>query len=583
MDRLGWQRPGRGRRRRRSAIDVRPAIAGILLFATAGCSGGPPPETSPPSAGQEHEPSSADRTAEQPKAEPGTPNATEPTGRTSASGTPAPDAAAADAPPQGQPQEEGEAAEAAEAIGDLFAPSAQEGAGAFEGAPTMADLIDDAAAAEQAPGFALPPGATTPSVAAPPTAIDSLELVDRVVAIVGDTAILMSEVRETIFQLQAQGLELPPDRAGQDSLALATLESMVEELMIVKQAEFAGIEVTEDDLDDEVERRFETIRSRFGSDQEMLQRVEQSGQNMYQFRRMLRSQARKDMLAQRYVGTRMGSMTSVRVTESEIEAVFIERAAGAQRPATLDMVQVVIEPKPSEAARDSALQEARVVIEEIRAGEDFEVAAHRYSDDQGTRAEGGDLGWIRRSEVVPAFGDAAWAVRTGIAVGPVETRFGFHIIKVENVRGGERHIRHILIRPVISPEQVELARELAEAVADSLRDGADPTVMAKRYGTDPEDSRLDGVRVDRIAGAMGAAFAEALTGAQTGDVVGPFEVADPPGLTSFVTIKVIRFRPQGDYDLAEVRDQIRDQLLQQKQYEALVEQLRQEVYVRLMI
>ena len=469
-------------------------------------------------------------------------------------------------------------------MGDLFSGSGLQTLGGEDPPSNVGDVFEDAAAAEQGPGFGLPsdPVAPPPTAAMPP-AVDSLELVDRIVAIVGDTAILMSEVREKVFQMRAQGMEMPTDPAGQDSLAFATLEGMVEEMMIVQQAEFAGITVTEDELDAEVDKRFEEIRSRFGSDEEMLQRVEDSGQNMFQFRRMIRSQARKDMVGQRYIGTQMGAMLSVRVTEQQIVDEFNARAAGATRPATVDLVQVTIDPKPSEAARDSALEEAVTARDEIRGGEDFEVAARRYSDDVGTRADGGDLGWIRRSEVDPAFGAAAWAVRTGIAIGPVESRFGFHIIKVENVRGGERHVRHVLVRPYISPEQIEEAQKLAAAVADSIRNGEDATVMAERYGTDPEDSRIDNARMDRISGALGAEFAEALRGAQTGDVVGPVEISGRGGTASFIVIKVMRYRPEGVYELDEVRDQIRDQLMQQGQYEALLDQLKQEVYVRMLI
>jgi len=573
-----------------------------LMAATAACSGGSPPETGP-SAGRTDEPDNAEiaqpETEPRPEAvealpeaveaqpeaveaQPETPETPAPAGFpiTESFGTPADagelpgDPGAAEKPPADPPQ----------TVGDLFSGAGLQTLGGEERPRGLGNLFEDPAAAEQGPGFGLPsdPVAPPPTSAMPPAA-DSLELVDRIVAIVGDTAILMSEVREKVFQMRAQGMEMPTDPAGQDSLAFTTLEGMIEELMIVKQAEFAGIAVTEDELDAEVDQRFEAIRSRFSSDEEMLQRVEESGQNMFQFRRMIRSQARKDMVGQRYIGTQMSAMLSVRVTEQQIVDEFNARAAGATRPATLDLIQVTIDPKPSEAARDSALEEAVTARDEIRGGEDFEIAARRYSDDVGTRADGGDLGWIRRSEVDPAFGDAAWAVRTGIAIGPVESRFGFHIIKVENVRGGERHVRHVLVRPYISPEQIEEARQLSAAVADSIRDGEDATVMAERYGTDPEESRIDNARVDRISGALGAEFAEALRDAQTGDVVGPIEVSGRGDNASFIVIKVMRYRPSGTYELDEVRDQIRDQLMQQGQYEALVEQLKQEVYVRMLI
>ncbi len=578
------------------------AVTVTLMAATAACSGGSPPETGP-SAGRTDEPDNAEiaqpeteplpeavealpeAVEAQPgavEAQPETPETPAPAGFpiTESFGTPADagelpgDPGAAEKPPADPPQ----------TVGDLFSGAGLQTLGGEERPRGLGNLFEDPATAEQGPGFGLPsdPVAPPPTSAMPPAA-DSLELVDRIVAIVGDTAILMSEVREKVFQMRAQGMEMPTDPAGQDSLAFTTLEGMIEELMIVKQAEFAGIAVTEDELDAEVDQRFETIRSRFSSDEEMLQRVEESGQNMFQFRRMIRSQARKDMVGQRYIGTQMSAMLSVRVTEQQIVDEFNARAAGATRPATLDLIQVTIDPKPSEAARDSALEEAVTARDEIRGGEDFEIAARRYSDDVGTRADGGDLGWIRRSEVDPSFGDAAWAVRTGIAIGPVESGFGFHIIKVENVRGGERHVRHVLVRPYISPEQIEEARQLSAAVADSIRDGEDATVMAERYGTDPEESRIDNARVDRISGALGAEFAEALRDAQTGDVVGPIEVSGRGDNASFIVIKVMRYRPSGTYELDEVRDQIRDQLMQQGQYDALVEQLKQEVYVRMLI
>ena len=131
--------------------------------------------------------------------------------------------------------------------------------------------------------------------------------------------------------------------------------------------------------------------------------------------------------------------------------------------------------------------------------------------------------------------------------------------------------------------RIDKARALATAVVDSIRDGASPRVMAERYGADADDARLDNAQVDRIAGALGPAYSEALRNVQSGDVVGPFEIPGNAEQPSFVVIKVMRFRPQGEYELDEVRDQIRDQLEQQKRYQALVDQLKQEVYVRMMI
>ncbi len=546
-------------------------VAAMVVFVGAGCSGGAPPQTTPSAGDSETAPA---RPARDPAPDGAAADAQD---------TPASDAA--DTPAFDAADTTSGAATAVPVVPISDAAAAEQGPGfalpSVPGTPA-ATMPPPADSAEQGPGFALPSVPGTPAATMPPPA-DSVELIDRLVAIVGDTAILLSEVREQLFQLQAQGIEMPNDPQGVDSLANATLQRMIEELMIVQQAEFAGIEVTEEELDDEVDRRFAAIRARFSSDQEMLDRVEASGQNMFQFRQLLRSQVRKDLLGQRYMRSRLAEMPPIRITEQEIQAEFNSSAAGSTRPATLSMVQIRIEPKPGEVARDSALQLAQTALEELRSGEDFEVVARRYSDDEGSRAEGGDLGWIRRSDVLPVFGDAAWAIRLGVPIGPVETRYGFHIIKVENVRGGERLVRHILTKPYIGPEQVESARSLAQAVADSIAGGADPTVMARRYGVDPDDARMDDVRVDRIEAGMGAVFATALRGARSGDVVGPFEVSGPGDTPAFVVLDVIEYRPSGGYDLEELRVQIRDELERRGQYEALIEQVRQEVYIRIMI
>jgi hypothetical protein len=89
--------------------------------------------------------------------------------------------------------------------------------------------------------------------------------------------------------------------------------------------------------------------------------------------------------------------------------------------------------------------------------------------------------------------------------------------------------------------------------------------------------------VDRIGTALGPAYTAALSGAEAGDVVGPFEATGSSGKPAFVVIKVMQSRAQGAYELDDVRDNIRNELERRKKFEALVDQLRGEVYIRIMI
>ena len=410
-------------------------------------------------------------------------------------------------------------------------------------------------------------------------------VVDRVVAVVGDTSVLLSEVQEQLFRMRQQGLRIPQDPAGRDSVFEQALQGLIEERMILEAAKEAGVSVSDQQLEQVLEDRFAQMRGRFPSDSAFRAAVEQTGQNMFQFRQMLRAQARSEILRGNFQQQLIqnGELPGATVSEEEIRAYFESRAAGQQQPGSVSFQRVMVVPTPDSAAADSALKVARQALDEIRDGTDFAVAARRYSEDPGSRDEGGDLGWIRRGDVVPRFADMAWAAPPGRPVGPIRTRFGWHVIQVENVRGGERKIRHILVRPPIHDADVREARELAASLADSLRAGEDADRLAREHGLPSEKVGFQRVRLDELRGSLGPAYEEALSGGvEPGQVVGPFEVESSFDLPAFVAVKVTGFTPSGEYRLADVREQIRENLMQQKQFRKYVDRLRERMHVRIL-
>lgn len=409
-------------------------------------------------------------------------------------------------------------------------------------------------------------------------------VVDRIVAVVGDTSVLLTEVQQQLLRLRQQGVQIPDDPAGRDSVFQQALEGMIEERMIVEAAKEAGVSVPEQQLNQVVDDRFSQMRGRFPSDSAFRAAVEESGQNMFQFRQMLRDQARAEILQSNFRRQLIqnGELPAATVSEEEIRAYFESRAAGQQTPGSVSFQRVIVVPEPDSAAADSSRKVAEQALEEIRGGTDFAVAARRYSQDPGSREEGGDLGWIRRGDVVPRFADMAWAAPPGRPVGPIRTRFGWHVLQVENVRGGERKIRHILVRPEIDESAVEEARELAASLADSLRDGKDADRLARQYGVPGEQVSFQEVRLDELRGRLGQAYEGALSNVEAGDVVGPFQVDGSFDLPSFVVAEVTDFIPSGEYRLEDVREQIRENLMQQKQFQKYVDRLRDRLHVRIL-
>ena len=409
---------------------------------------------------------------------------------------------------------------------------------------------------------------------------DSIEIVDRIVAVVGDTAVLFSEIIESIVQLGAQGQEVPQIGTPEfDTLAAETLTNLVNSRILLQKAKESDITVPQEMLDGETDRRFREIRNAFPSATEFQDAVAKSGRSLVQYRQWLRGQVRSQMLIDEYVRANSENLPPVIVTDEEIQQYFDENLIGEIRPASISFEQVVIEPKPGEAARDSSLALADQVLEELRDGKDFQIAARQYSMDMSNRDQGGDLGWIQRSALVPAFADAAWAARTGQAVGPIATRFGYHIIRVDNVRGGERKIRHILIQPIIDETDFRRTGELAIAIADSIREGADVKVMADRYGVREVPVRFPEIPYDQV-GQFGEAYVRALSNPIPGSVVGPFQTEGfIPGRPVFSVVRIIGYQSEGSWKMEDVREQIRDNLINEKGYVLFLDELRDEVYV----
>ncbi|HSG80769.1 MAG TPA: peptidylprolyl isomerase, partial [Gemmatimonadota bacterium] len=255
----------------------------------------------------------------------------------------------------------------------------------------------------------------------------------------------------------------------------------------------------------------------------------------------------------------------------------MQKASLGPKPATITLKQVIVTTRPSEDALLLAREEAQQALARARSGEDFARLAREYSDDTGTREGGGDLGWQQKGDLVTEFEDALWALSPGQISDIVETEYGYHIIKLERVRGNDRQSRHILIRPEVTDADRQRTQALADSVAASLRAGADIDSLIQRYGDPRERSTLTEFPQDQLP----EYYRVAMQGAQPGDVVGPIELATPGRPPKASVVKLLEYTPAGEWSLDEYREVIRQQLQQQKMIERIVDQLREQTYVEL--
>jgi peptidyl-prolyl cis-trans isomerase SurA len=412
----------------------------------------------------------------------------------------------------------------------------------------------------------------TPPVPAP----GGEELVDRVVAVVGDTALLLSDLRTAVQQAQAAGQTLPTDPVQRDAFMSAILDDRVNSLLLVEAARDAGITVDEDQINGLVDSQVSRILQSFGGSQPQLDAaLAADGMTMSQYRDLLAQQFRDDQLVRSYMGERMRARARPVISEDEIRAAFeARRAQLGNRPASVTFSQVLVRPEAGDSADAAARREAEDVLKQLREGGDWEVLARRFSDDPGTKEVGGELGWVKQNgQMVPEFERAVFAGRPGDLL-PVKTAFGYHILQVRRTQGAERQVRHILVSPEITAEDVERARVRADSVAGALREGANLRMLARAYGTPEDQIEIPPQPVDNLH----AAYREPLAEAQPGAVVGPFRV---PGLgeESWAVVKVTDRRPEGEFVLEDVRQQLVEGLQEQRMMAQIVEDLRNSIYV----
>ena len=409
--------------------------------------------------------------------------------------------------------------------------------------------------------------------------------VDRIVAVVGDSVIFMTDLEEQFIREAAQGREIPTDPEAREVLRRGFLDRLVnEQLLLQAAARDTTIMVSDERVETTLRGEWDEQIRRWGSETALREELDRSqGLSLTQYRAQLREEIRRQLLIQSYLQARRRDARPVSVSDAEVDAYFeSQRAVLQRRPATITFRQVFVQPMPGDSTMAAATAEIERLLGLIREGEDFESLARQFSADPGSRAQGGDLGWYRRGDgLVREFEDAAFGVREGSVVGPVETQFGAHLIQVERVRGAERKIRHILIGAEVTDVDLANARTRAEEIRSRLQAGAPIREFTERQRGQQIPDSVE-VPMDQLR-QLPEALGRDLMGAAEGDVVGPVEFPLGAGQPAWAVFRVDRIREEGEYTVDDLRSQIRQLLQQEKAETRMLEELRARTYVDIRI
>jgi len=417
-------------------------------------------------------------------------------------------------------------------------------------------------------------------VAAPGAAQGAtFEPVDRVVAVVGPTPILWSQLQEELNLMRQEGLEVPEDPAQAATLFRQVLEQMIQEELLVQEAlADTLIQVPDQQVQAAVDQVIRQVREQFTTELEFRRQLAVAGFGTpEEYRRFFMERRRREMQVQALLQSlqQRDRIRPVPPTETELQAFFeATLARQPRRPASVSFRVIVVRPRASPAADSAARAAADSLRAQLARDGDFAQLARRFSDDSSSAVQGGELGWLRRGVTVREFEQVIFGIRPGTISGVFRSPFGYHIAQVQRAEPSEVQVRHILIAPDISDGDRQAARDTAAAIVAALAAGASFDSLERRHHDQNEQSLFDGVARTELYPSLH----DAIAGAMPGQILGPVTVTEN-GRERYGVIRFDEERPEGEYTFAELRDVLRGQLAQQNMVARYVASLRAATFV----
>ena len=305
--------------------------------------------------------------------------------------------------------------------------------------------------------------------------------VDEVIWVVGDEAILLSDVEAMRIQGQQEGLRWHgnPDCSIPEQIAVQKL--------YLNQAIIDSVEVTDSEIAQGVEQYLENMISMIGSREKL---EEYHKKSLSQIRADLRESYRERQMVQ---GMQQKLVKDITVSPAEVRRYFKDMPQDSLPfvPTEVEVQIITQQPKVEQEEINRVKEELRDYTDRINKGESsFQTLARLYSEDPGTARRGGELDYTGRGMLDPAFANVAFGLTDPKRVSKiVESEFGFHIIQLIDKRGDKIKVRHILRKPVVSDEAINKALTRLDSIRTDIVDGKFPFEAGASIISDDKDTR----------------------------------------------------------------------------------------------
>ncbi len=415
---------------------------------------------------------------------------------------------------------------------------------------------------------------------------DSIQsVVDEVIWVVGDEAILKSDVEQMRIQAQQEGVRWSgdPDCAIPEQIAVQKL--------YLHQAAIDSIEVTEAEITQGIEQQIEYMISVIGSREKL---EEYHKKNMTQIRNELRESFRERQLVQEMQRHLVKDIT---VTPADVRRYFADLPQDSIPfvPTEVEVQIISQTPRVDQEEINRVKEELRDYTDRVNKGEtSFQTLARMYSEDPGTARRGGELGYTGRGTLDQAFANVAFNLTDPKKVSKiVESEFGFHIIQLIDKRGDKVNVRHILRKPVVSQEAIDRSLARLDSIRAEIIEGKFSFEAGASVISDDKDTRNNnGLMANATQTGRTSRFrlqdlpsevARAVDTLQVGAISAPFQMINQRGKIVCVIAK-LKSRTEGHKatiteDFQVMKDVVLEKRRQEKLHDWVVNKIKS-TYVR---
>lgn len=367
-------------------------------------------------------------------------------------------------------------------------------------------------------------------------------VIDEVVWVVGDEAILKSDVEDERLQAQYEGR-----RFDGDPYCVIPEELAIQKLYL-HQAEIDSVTVSEQAVLQEVETYTAWLIEQIGTKEKM---EEYYNKTSTQIREMLRENMRNKQIVQEMQRKIVGD---IKLTPAEVRNYFSKLPADSI-PYILPQVEVQIitlEPKVTEEEKERIKSELREFTDRINKGETtFSTLARMYSEDPGSARQGGEYGFMGRGQLVPEFANVVFNLTDPKKISKVfETEFGFHIAQLIEKRGDRVSYRHILLKPRIDQKEIDEALAKLDTLANDIRKGKVSFDDAATWVSQDKETRNNHgllanpqtgtarFEMGQLSSLISQDVAKVVDGLQIGEVSQPFTMTTSKGKEVCAIVKL---------------------------------------------